>query len=53
MYAIRSYYADKLAARKVVILGGDELARGVAMLRDMSDGSQREVALGDLHGELG
>jgi len=45
--------ADKLAARKVVILGGDELARGVAMLRDMSDGSQREVALGDLHGELG
>jgi len=44
--------ADKLAARKVVILGGDELARGVAMLRDMSDGSQREVTLVDLPGEL-
>ncbi|PLY04723.1 MAG: histidine--tRNA ligase [Desulfuromonas sp.] len=44
--------ADKLAARKVVILGGDELARGVAMLRDMSDGSQREVALTELPGEL-
>ena len=40
--------ADKLAARKVVILGGDELERGVAMLRDMSDGSQSEVAIDDL-----
>ncbi len=40
--------ADKLAARKVAILGGDELARGVVMLRDMSDGSQREIALDDV-----
>jgi len=40
--------ADKLSARKVVILGGDELGRGVAMLRDMGDGSQREVPLDGL-----
>jgi len=40
--------ADKFAARKVVILGGDELARGVAMLRDMTDGSQRETPLDGL-----
>lgn len=44
--------ADKLAARKVVILGGDELARGVAMLRNMGDGSQREVGLDALYDEL-
>jgi len=45
--------ADKLAARKVVILGGDELARGVAMLRDMEDSSQQEVALEELPALLG
>ena len=40
--------ADKLGASKVLILGGDELARGVAQLRDMAAGSQDEVPLADL-----
>jgi histidyl-tRNA synthetase len=37
--------ADKLGAQRVLILGGDELARGVAQLRDMTTGSQKEVSL--------
>jgi histidyl-tRNA synthetase len=32
----------------VLILGGDELARGVAQLRDMTTGSQVEVPLADI-----
>ncbi len=37
--------ADKLKAARVLILGGDELARGQAPLRDMADGSQTEIRL--------
>lgn len=40
--------ADKIGARLAVFLGEDELARGVAVLRDLLNGAQREVALGDL-----
>ncbi|TXH38635.1 MAG: histidine--tRNA ligase [Rhodospirillaceae bacterium] len=35
--------ANKLAARAAVILGEDELAKGVATLRDLDSGEQREV----------
>jgi histidyl-tRNA synthetase len=35
--------ADRLGARAVVILGGDELARGEVTLRDMRTGEQRPV----------
>lgn len=45
--------ADKLGARQVLILGGDELARGVAQLRDMAAGTQEEVALTELDARLG
>jgi len=45
--------ADKLGARGVLILGGDELARGVAQLRDMTAGTQEEVPLNDLDARLG
>ena len=37
--------ADKFNARRVLILGEDELARGVAQLRNMDDSSQQEIAL--------
>ncbi|WP_222862823.1 histidine--tRNA ligase [Geothermobacter ehrlichii] len=37
--------ADKLQARRVLILGEDELGRGSAPLRDMNDGSQRDIRL--------
>lgn len=45
--------ADKLGARRVLILGGDELARGVAQLRDMAAGSQEEVPLAELPRRMG
>ncbi len=37
--------ADKAGARWVVLLGEDELARGVALVRDLASGDQREAAL--------
>ncbi len=45
--------ADKLGALNVLILGGDELARGVAQLRDMAAGTQEEVPLAKLDARLG
>ncbi|MCM2264124.1 MAG: histidine--tRNA ligase [Desulfuromonadales bacterium] len=45
--------ADKFGAQRVLILGGDELARGVAQLRDMVAGSQEEVPLAELDARLG
>ena len=38
-------YANKLGAAYVLIIGDEEIARGTAQLRNMSDGSQTEVAL--------
>jgi histidyl-tRNA synthetase len=40
--------ANKLGARFVVILGEDEIAQGVAALRDMSTSEQQIVTLGEL-----
>ncbi len=40
-------YANKLRAAYTLILGGDEVASGRAQLRNMADGSQREVTLAD------
>ncbi|MBN6186470.1 histidine--tRNA ligase [Aneurinibacillus sp. BA2021] len=36
--------ADRLQAKTVAILGEDELARGVAVLKDMATGEQQEIA---------
>ena len=40
--------ADRIQAGQVIILGDDEAARGVAILRGMTDGEQTEVALTDI-----
>ena len=40
--------ADKIGARLAVFLGEDELAKGIAVLRDLLNGAQREVPLADL-----
>ncbi len=40
--------ADRINAGHVVILGDDEAARQVAMVRSMTDGHQDEVAINDL-----
>lgn len=45
--------AAKKNARAAVILGEDELAKGVAALRDLDSGEQREVALDRLAAALG
>ena len=39
--------ASKLDARFAVIIGDDELARGVVQLRDLKQSTQREVAVAD------
>ncbi len=41
----RMQRAGRIGARSVVLLGGDELAKGVATVRDMATGEQREVAM--------
>ena len=40
--------AARQGARKVVLLGPEETARGVAVIRDMAHGSQRETPLAEL-----
>jgi histidyl-tRNA synthetase len=44
--------ADKLKASSVLILGDDELAKGQAVLRDMSSKQQQEISFDKLEGEL-
>ena len=43
---------NKINARLAVIVGSDELARGVASVRDMDAGAQEEVSLADLEERL-
>ena len=40
--------ADKAGIRFAAILGSDEIASGTAQLRDLGDGKQTEVAMGEL-----
>jgi histidyl-tRNA synthetase len=44
--------ANKLNARAVLIIGDDELAKGVAQIKDLDSGEQREVTLDSLVGAL-
>jgi histidyl-tRNA synthetase len=44
--------ADKLAASAAVILGEDELAKGVASLRDLDSGEQTAVPLAEIEERL-
>ena len=48
----RMQRANKLNARAALIIGDDELAKGVAQLKDLDSGEQREVALDALAGAL-
>jgi histidyl-tRNA synthetase len=45
-------YADKFNVKYTVILGENEIEKGVACVRDMSDSSQQEIALDDVVNEL-
>jgi histidyl-tRNA synthetase len=44
--------ASKIGARFAIIIGEDELARGVVQLRDLKQSTQREVAQGELSGAI-
>ncbi len=44
--------ANKLEARYALILGDDEIAEGVVMLRSMSDSQQEKVALAEVIGKI-
>ncbi len=41
-------YADRAGARYVVVIGDDEMAKGVVSLRDMANSSQQEVPAGEI-----
>jgi len=41
-------YADKVHAKYALIVGGDELNRNTALLRDMATGEQQEVPFSEL-----
>lgn len=40
--------ADKLLAKRVVILGDNEVQKGIAAVKDMAQGTQQEILLGRL-----
>jgi histidyl-tRNA synthetase len=44
--------ANRIGARAAVIIGSDELARGVAQVKDLGTGAQAEVALAELVAHL-
>ena len=41
--------ADKAGIRLAVILGSEEIAKNIVLLRDLGDGSQRALPLGTLN----
>ena len=41
-------YADKVGAKYVAVIGGNELAEGIMNVKNMSDGSSESVAFGDV-----
>lgn len=43
-------YANKIGAQKVVIIGENELEKGIVNVKDMATGEQTEVKLGELPG---
>ena len=45
-------YANKLAARYSVVIGDDEIERGVVTLMDMKSGEQKEINASDLTKEI-
>lgn len=48
----RMQQANRIGAQLAVLLGDDEIAKGVATLRDMKDGAQREVPIDQLAAAL-
>ena len=45
-------YADKKRAGYVIVLGDDEISKRKALVKDMQDGSQKEVNIDKIKNEL-
>lgn len=43
-------YADRIGAQSVIVIGDEEIEKGVVNIKTMSDGSVRECAIGDVLG---
>lgn len=41
-------YADKIKAKKLLVIGGDEIASGKAKIKDMATGEEKEVDLNNI-----
>jgi len=41
-------HADRIGAKKVVVVGGEEEERGCVSVKDMDSGEQREIKIEDL-----
>ncbi len=46
-------YADRIGAKKAIIMGPDEWARGMVTLKNMETGEQKEVGVEDVENALG
>lgn len=46
-------YADKIGAKFTLVLGDNEVESGKAVLKNMSNSAEKEIALGELTEELG
>ncbi|MBQ1579793.1 MAG: histidine--tRNA ligase, partial [Firmicutes bacterium] len=45
-------YADRSDARYTVVIGDDELEKGVVTLRDMDNSTQKEIAIDKIEEEI-
>jgi histidyl-tRNA synthetase len=45
-------YADRLGATYAIVIGDDELAKGVVLLKDMQNSTQKEVDINDIYSEM-
>ena len=41
-------YANKLGVKKVIVIAGDELEKGVVKLRDMENSTEAEIARAEI-----
>lgn len=41
-------YADKIGAKKVIVIGSNELEKGIVKVKDMTDGTEQEVSIESL-----
>ena len=52
MKLLLSFYANKIGAKMVIVIAGDELEKGVVKLRDMENSTEEELARGEIVSKL-